>query len=372
MMEKFEPNKKKYAEQTNAGTCSSCGRYMALVALGQCSRCYSWMKTYGLTADEIQAFITSPTYREGDRPQRKVSLAASVVRRLKVKDTIYTIEVSASTSLDPVEIVKSGKLLAIKRGMEPTVDAAGEVIGGGARRWNYIQAIETNVVSPELLSELAKRTADMEKSDKSADPLLPQLASPYWRTKQIQRDDSVPYYYIDAFVYCDNCNEPIHGRTVLEVNKYGKVAKELPFRPDDENCIQKPGSRRWLHAGCAAKSVATEGKKEEDVPSPSGEEITASKPNMEAESLAKISNLKSENSEFRNIIQDLGSKLDAVIKERNSLQSQIDLDNRQMELLLNDIEMLYGVLINSEGDDSFCRGAATFATLSLLKRYKRK
>lgn len=190
-------------------------------------------------------------------------------RKLKVKDTVYIFRVPSETSLDPVDIIKSGKIMMIKVGAMPGKDVKGNLLGITGRAWNPQKAIEVEE-TPDihwLIKDSIQRTKDViEAEEKCPGTKLPRLAVTKHRGEVIRIAETEPrFYYIPSKTYCANCTELILGITKLEINSNGKVCKELPFEPSDNAVQCTNGSKKWLHPNCAAKHITPENLTLQDV-----------------------------------------------------------------------------------------------------------
>lgn len=295
-MEPAVATEKTYAKSTKVGTCALCNREkLALLAGGLCGRCYT-MRRKGLNDTQIIERITDPNYNIRPRKPKKLSTAVKLSptgqqrevtstppaspalvaylehsynhrrsqdRKIQIDDTIYVFRVPKGTSLDAVEIISNGVLLMIKVGMKPGVDVWGKFLNTTARSWNAHQAIKVDVSGrrqqlEDLLGHAVVRSKNaIEAALNYKGDKLYQLSTNKHNGETIHRDDTnpmEPYYYINATTRCDNCGEAIKGRTRLEINKAGKVAKAFPFQAD-EPVVPKPFSKKLLHERCAAVHV---------------------------------------------------------------------------------------------------------------------
>lgn len=188
-------------------------------------------------------------------------------RKLKVIDTTYVFRVPVETSLDPLDIIKAGRVVTIKVGMKPIEDVNGNILGTSGRGGNGIKEmiVEPSTEIKDALIESIKKTRRIiEAEQKNPDTtVLRQLSVHKHRGELIRREtEKGDYYFIPSKAYCDNCRQPIQGITELEININGKVGKELPFKPT-EPAVQHNYSKKWLHIHCAAKSCVEPEKSEE-------------------------------------------------------------------------------------------------------------
>lgn len=188
-------------------------------------------------------------------------------RKLKINDTVYVFRVPKETSLSPMDIIKDGRVMAIKRGIEVIKNVFGEPMGMDGRSWNGTKLMEVEL-STDIYDEIEMailRTKSIIKTEQESGKImnlgLYRLSVSKHRGVIIARSNDQPgspYYYIPFTKHCDNCGEPIPGRMPLEVNRNGKVSKEFPFIPDDETVVNKNGGNKFLHANCTAVSVKPE------------------------------------------------------------------------------------------------------------------
>jgi hypothetical protein len=180
-------------------------------------------------------------------------------RKLKVGDTIYVLRVPITTSLDALDIIKHGRILMIKVGMMVTQDVLGNHLGNSGRAWNPAPVIEIEYTKEVALalSDARIRTINSIEADINNPGLkLQRLHCSTFQKKKIERDDSVPRYFIRTNVYCANCKMPIPGTQTVIPNANGLVGSTEPFEPDAGTA--KPhinGSKKWLHNECFTKTV---------------------------------------------------------------------------------------------------------------------
>lgn len=177
-------------------------------------------------------------------------------RKLRIQDTVYVFRVPVETSLDPIDIIKAGRVMLIREGIKRSVDVYGKDMGLVAKSWNAHPVMETHYAIKdvrEYITAAVERTRrQLEAEEKHPGNKLPKLLVTSHKGQIIKRmNDS--YYYIETTAYCDNCKEFITGYQKLEINKNGKVQSESAFIPYD--AIQKPNSTKWLHPECAAKEI---------------------------------------------------------------------------------------------------------------------
>ena len=186
-------------------------------------------------------------------------------RKLKVADTIYVFRVPADTSLDPMDIIKVGRIKMIRIGIMSIKDVFGNPLGNSARSWNSIKEteIEQNGQINDLIVAAIQRTRNLIESEikHPNTTILPKLAIFKHRGEIIQRWDEEPqFYYITAKSFCANCCEPIYGIQRLEINSNGKVHKELPFEPVGGTAVPHLSKKgKWLHNACNVTPVCISG-----------------------------------------------------------------------------------------------------------------
>lgn len=184
-------------------------------------------------------------------------------RKLKINDTIYVFRVPAETSLDPMDIIKAGRIIMVKVGEMPSVDVNGNVLGRAGAAWNPLKPIDVwdwNVQRNHELEVAIHRTKNLiEAEEKCPGTKLPRLSVTKHRGEVIRIAETEPrFYYIPSKSYCANCTEPILGITKLVINSNGKVCKELPFEPSDNAVQCSNGSKKWLHNECRVKNIIPE------------------------------------------------------------------------------------------------------------------
>lgn len=182
-------------------------------------------------------------------------------RKLQLLDTFYVFQVPTTTSLDPKDIIEEGTLLWIKRGVSAAVDAEGNHFGKCG--WNTLAPMEISVKEGDRDLSLW-RTRIQNAQERTVRKLVAERNNPgdklfrlsvtHHRGKVIQKRsvDSTSFYYINTEAFCVNCHKPIPGYTELEINRNGKVAKELPFVPYPGAV---PHKGKWLHEECSANPI---------------------------------------------------------------------------------------------------------------------
>lgn len=179
-------------------------------------------------------------------------------RKLKVIDTTYVFRVPVETSLDPLDIIKAGRVLTIKVGMKPIEDVNGNILGKSGRGGNGIKEmiVEPSTEIKDALIESIKKTRRIIEAEQLHPDatILPKLSVHKHRGELIRRETAKgDYYFIPSKAFCDNCKLQIDGITKLEINGNGKVCKELPFE-GSAGSVKHPAKDKWLHEFCASRT----------------------------------------------------------------------------------------------------------------------
>jgi hypothetical protein len=183
-------------------------------------------------------------------------------RKVVINHTTYIFRVPAETSLDATEIIKCGRILMVKVGAMPSQDVNGNILGNAGRAWNPATPIRidnTNEI-PSLIFSAIQRTRNLIDADqKHPEGKLPRLFSTKFQKQKIERDDTVPRYFIRATAYCANCTGTIPGSQTIHPNGNGLVGSVDAFVPDPGTAVSAGnGSKKWLHNECDARQLCDE------------------------------------------------------------------------------------------------------------------
>lgn len=167
-----------------------------------------------------------------------------------IDGNIYIIRTLKSCSLEPIDVVSKGRLLAIRRGKTRLVDVHGEELGVRGKCWNSVptKEVENTREIKEALAAAIRRSKELERLEEEQKHRgLPKLFSKVHHGNDIKVSICGTYYYTKATAYCLNCKEPLEGTQRLEVNALGKVCKTLPYEPG-------PGvvqfGKKYMHECC--------------------------------------------------------------------------------------------------------------------------
>ena len=187
--------------------------------------------------------------------------------------TTYIFRVAESCSLEPWDIIDSGRMVLIKEGAKPSVDVFGNLLGNSARAWNPQTAIKiiSNDVSVAKLAAAYKRNLQLQLHEKNqnVENAMTKPNATHWSGKTILFEkEPVPRYFTSSFSICANCKEPIHGTQTLEINRAGKVDKVGPFLPNEDMNAVRAGemTKKWMHGVCAPVTIPVEPPAMQDPP----------------------------------------------------------------------------------------------------------
>lgn len=282
------------------------------------------------------------TFPEDPRTRRYLASPkpkGTIDRKVKVDDRVYVLRVPNGSSLDPRELFQKGIVLSIKAPGNLALDVYGRALKGAAVTWNPLSiSAEAGMkdLDPEFTEAMVRSKAAIDNFSQGK-VLLHQLSVAIHRGERIQRDDADPdrpYYYIPRKAYCDNCHLPIPGRTPLEINENGKVARELKFVPDDPKVQRKENSEKLLHAACGVKAVVP------DDPKP---QVIVERHELRAAAISSLARLK----DLEGELEILRSSREKMIK---GLLGVVRDGTRSKSWRLGAVEM-YLILAREEDDE---------------------
>lgn len=180
-------------------------------------------------------------------------------RKLKIRDTIYVFRVPMQISLIASDIIKAGHIMMIRRGIMPSEDVNGELIGTKVAIWNSLKAmdVEPSFELDELILLAAERTQAWLFAKQTPEQVRPRLSVSVFEGAKIEWDDIKEKYYINTKCYCANCHLPIPSTQILHISHTtGKVCDRDPIIPIDPEVGRCPHSKKYLHKECKAKQIS--------------------------------------------------------------------------------------------------------------------